>query len=122
MEGVQQIDGDAVADQPCPAFDKCTHDDAVSVTAAVMPREFGFASSNAPQLFYHFILAALIGITLRLTTFQDATLAASVASHTLETSFLISFGFTKALSNLAVGWTSDRFGRTTSQVSSCAWR
>ena len=34
-----------------------------------------------------------------------------VNNYTRETSFLVAFGFTKALSNLLVGWASDRYGR-----------
>eukprot|EP00980_Cylindrotheca_fusiformis_P010596 scaffold2357_cov108-Cylindrotheca_fusiformis.AAC.3 len=73
---------------------------------------FGFRN-NGGQLFIHFILAVLIGVTLKLTIFKDALLAASSTSstHTEKTSFLIPFGFTKAFSNLAVGRISDLHGR-----------
>lgn len=94
-------------------------DDALELVSLEIKREFGFTSSNAIQLCYHILLAALIGITLRLVTFQDAILAADMTTTTTtsQTSFLISFGFTKALSNLVVGWTSDHyFGRKISHT------
>jgi MFS family permease len=73
---------------------------------------FGFRN-NGNQLFFHCILSVLIGVTLKLTTFKDALLAAASTgrSHTQQTAFLISFGFTKAFSNLAVGRISDLYGR-----------
>ena len=72
---------------------------------------FGFAS-NRCQLVWHFLLAVFIGISLKMTTFKDATIAAEGASkYQQQTAFLISFGFTKALSNLLVGRVSDVYGR-----------
>jgi len=74
--------------------------------------EFGF-KSNRLQLFCHWIIAVFIGVSLRMTTFPQAMIAADmgVNNYTRETSFLVAFGFTKALSNLLVGWASDRYGR-----------
>lgn len=75
---------------------------------------FGFVAENRAQLFYHWVLAVLIGTSLRMTTFPDAMIAADMGSgagrYSRETSFLVSFGFTKAVSNLLVGWASDRPG------------
>lgn len=63
------------------------------------------------QILYHWILAVLIGVSLRMTTFPEALIGADMASHgssySKETSFLVPFGCTKALSNLFVGWWSD---------------
>jgi len=75
---------------------------------------FGFHHSNWKQLTLHFAITILIGITLRLTTFQEATVIASQLGserYLSKTSFLISFGFTKAISNLVVGRISDIWGR-----------
>lgn len=80
--------------------------------------QFGFVSSNFWQLFYHWLLAVMIGISLRMTTFPQALVMASSTSassasgskskYSQETMFLVTFGFTKAFSNLFVGWMSDR--------------
>ncbi|KAL3942070.1 MAG: hypothetical protein SGBAC_003666 [Bacillariaceae sp.] len=73
---------------------------------------FGFRS-NVVQLFFHLSTAILIGVTLKATTFNEALLAASKTgtSYTYQTAFLVSFGFTKALSNVVVGRLSDVYGR-----------
>jgi MFS family permease len=73
----------------------------------------GFVRDNFLQLFYHFVLASFIGISLRLTTFNEATAIAAVIGdeYKIKTSFLVSFGFTKAVSNLIVGRVSDSYGR-----------
>eukprot|EP00934_Nitzschia_sp_Nitz4_P006323 Nitzschia sp. Nitz4//scaffold219_size35776//29376//35535//NITZ4_007828-RA/size35776-processed-gene-0.11-mRNA-1//1//CDS//3329542332//6313//frame0 len=73
--------------------------------------ELGFTRGNLPQLALHFVLASLIGLTLRLTTFHEATNIHLGAEYLAKTSFLVSFGFTKALSNVMVGRFSDVFGR-----------
>ena len=82
--------------------------------------KFGFRH-NKCQLFYHVLLSILIGVTLRITTFKEAMMVATTSSssslttgssfYTQRTAFLISFGFSKALSNLAVGRISDLYGR-----------
>jgi len=74
---------------------------------------FGFGRQNILQLSYHFVLAVFIGVTLRLTTFTEATTISKVIGDTykVKTSFLVSFGFTKAVSNLLVGRVSDSYGR-----------
>ncbi|CAJ1932223.1 unnamed protein product [Cylindrotheca closterium] len=74
--------------------------------------EFGFRS-NGLQLVFHVSIAILIGVTLKATTFNEALLAASRTgtSYTYQTAFLVSFGFTKALSNVVVGRMSDVYGR-----------
>lgn len=73
----------------------------------------GFDRFNIGQLSCHFVLAILIGVSLRLTTFTEATTIASTLGdqYKIKTSFLVSFGFTKALSNLIVGRVSDTYGR-----------
>ena len=76
---------------------------------------FGF-KNNLCQLSYHFVLSILIGLSLRMTIFQDEIIAPKIKSshsfkYTFKTAFLISFGFTKALSNLVVGRISDLYGR-----------
>jgi len=77
--------------------------------------QFGFVSSNGWQLFYHWLLAVMIGISLRMTTFPQALVMASSTTfsgaknkYSQETMFLVTFGFTKAFSNIFVGWMSDR--------------
>ncbi|CAB9530121.1 Major facilitator superfamily [Seminavis robusta] len=76
---------------------------------------FGFHRSNYSQLSLHLLLAVLIGVTLRLTTFKEATdsdITNQIGDkYVVKTSFLVSFGFTKALSNLLVGRVSDVYGR-----------
>lgn len=73
----------------------------------------GFETINIGQLSCHVLLAVLIGVSLRLTTFTEATTIAATlgAQYKIKTSFLVSFGFTKALSNLIVGRVSDIYGR-----------
>lgn len=75
--------------------------------------QWGFQRSNCAQLVLHFILAILVGISLRLTTFPEATFISSYLGdeYKAKTSFLVSFGFTKAISNLIVGRISDIHGR-----------
>jgi MFS family permease len=77
------------------------------------PVRLGFDRFNIGQLSCHFLLAVLIGVSLRLTTFVEATtIAVAIGDHyKIKTSFLVSFGFTKAFSNLAVGRVSDIYGR-----------
>jgi hypothetical protein len=76
-----------------------------SMRDAVPQLEFGFAVSNRPQLLLLWLQAVLIGLSLRLTVFPDALIATrlGLSNYTRQTSFLVSFGFTKALSNLLVG-------------------
>lgn len=86
----------------------------MAVDVAPPPPSFGFQWSNARQLGLHVAMAVLIGVTLRLTTFEEATTAIADAvghKYVVKTSFLVSFGFTKALSNLVVGRLSDLYGR-----------
>ncbi len=87
----------------------CTGDDEGSEP----PVRQGFHRSNLGQLCYHFLLAIFIGVSLRLTTFTEATTIAAAlgGEYKVKTSFLVSFGFTKALSNLIVGRVSDLYGR-----------
>ena len=77
------------------------------------PARLGFDRANFWQLGCHFVIAVFIGITLRLTTFNEATtIAAAIGDdYRIKTSFLVSFGFTKAVSNLMVGHVSDVYGR-----------
>ena len=77
------------------------------------PARFGYIGANFWQLGCHFVLAVFIGISLRLTTFNEATTIAAVIGddYRIKTSFLVSFGFTKAVSNLIVGHVSDAYGR-----------
>jgi len=99
-------------------FPNDEHDTGTKVDAV----RFGF-QSNRRQIWVHWFLAILIGVSLRLTTLPEAMTASEqgqqdvgvgVATHyTRETSFLISFGFSKALSNLCVGWISDAYDRKT---------
>ena len=74
---------------------------------------FGFGGQNRAQLACHWLLAVCIGVSLKMTTFPQALIAAElgVNDYARETGFLVSFGFTKAFSNLLAGWASDRFGR-----------
>jgi len=64
----------------------------------------GFELLNLRQLCYHFLLAVFIGVSLRLTTFTEATTIVATLGdeYKTKTSFLVSFGFTKACSNLIV--------------------
>ena len=73
----------------------------------------GFQRSNLSQLSCHLLLAIFIGVTLRLTTFTEATtIAAEIGDdYKVKTAFLVAFGFTKAFSNLLVGRVSDVYGR-----------
>ena len=65
------------------------------------------------QLGLHVFLAVLIGVQLRMTILPQAEIAAEhgAANYAQGTSFLVSFGFCKAVSNFATGAASDRFGR-----------
>lgn len=73
----------------------------------------GFRQANIVQLCSHILLAVFIGVTLRLTTFTEATTISEAlgGEYQVKTSFLVSFGFTKAFSNLIVGRFSDVQGR-----------
>eukprot|EP01064_Diplonema_japonicum_P029268 TRINITY_DN4695_c0_g1_i1.p1 TRINITY_DN4695_c0_g1~~TRINITY_DN4695_c0_g1_i1.p1 ORF type:complete len:544 (+),score=129.77 TRINITY_DN4695_c0_g1_i1:198-1829(+) len=90
--------------------------------------KFGFVKANKSQLIAHLLQAALIGATLRLLVFPQASLAvdsmpeppidANTTStdyreyhRTRQLAFLFAFGITKAFSNVFVGRASDLFGR-----------
>eukprot|EP00659_Diplonema_papillatum_P002070 gene2070-3167_t len=105
-------------------------------------KNFGF-THNRSQIVIHFIEAALVGLFLRLIVFPQANIAAGLvatsvdtnnvsapgatheelmSTHTFtQTSFLISFGLTKAVGNLLVGRAADIYGRRNTHIGGWAF-
>ena len=63
------------------------------------------------QLAVHLLTAVIIGGIVRSTTFPLSVVGAELSSAEQQTAFLVTFGASKACTNLGVGAAADRFGR-----------
>lgn len=80
--------------------------------------KFGFRA-NFFQILLISLITVLIGASLQFAKLSGADSAArtfSQSSYSSKVSFLVPFSFSKAVSNLAVGFLADRFGRKWMQV------
>ena len=128
-ELVEELDNMSLdARQSCDIHKEMNHQLGVQRARPIGAKEFGF-SNNKSQIIIHWILAAMVGITLRLVVFPQAAMAADMtsddnvavngipASHRArQTAFLVSFGCSKAICNVIVGRVSDTLNRKTAHT------